>query len=198
MTDDDDLEQLRQTVAAVNARQDALSKKLDRVINFLIGEGPELAEDRFVESRPLWKALQETQEDIDELEQTTASLAADVRARADGGEQTKVERAERHARDEVVRRAAIGDTDGIELAHIKATEVLEQSKPDQNWKYQTVKDAFENLRNRWEALYIKNDPKRLVLVKTGLERELVLTVEESLARDDLTKELISEITQTPG
>lgn len=189
MSDADD--DLGQQVQALNARLDATNKRLDNLINLIIGDEASIAEERFSTCPAVCAQLKSVQDDIAELESSVANVAADVRTRADGGEQTKVERAERHARNELVRRAAVTDTDGIELAHLRATDVLEQQKPEQNMKYQTVKDAYENLRDRWEAIYIKDDPKRLVLVESGLSRELVLSVQEDLARDDLAKELIS-------
>jgi len=189
MSDEDD--DIGQQVRALNARLDATNKRLDNLINLIIGDEASIAEERFSTCPALFAQLDSVQDDIAELESSVASVAADVRTRADGGEQTKVERAERHARNELVRRAAVTDTDGIELAHLQATDVLEQQKPEQNMKYQTVKDAFENLRERWEAIYIKDNPKRLVLVDSGLSRELVLSAQEDLARDDLAKELIS-------
>lgn len=192
MSDEDG--DLRQQVNALNARLDATNKRIDRVINLIVGEEQNFADDKFDTCEPLWQQLAAMRDDVDDLEASMASIAADVKTRADGGEQSKVQRAERHARNELVRRAAVTSTDGVELAHLPATDVLEQQKPDQNMKYQTVKDAFENLRQRWGAIYIKDDPKRLVLVESGLSRELVLSAEEDLGRDGLTKELISGTT----
>lgn len=188
MTDDDEIDR---RLDGLEARMDAMGKRFDRLVSFLIGDEPDFAEDRFDEAAPIWTQLDELDDEIAELQQDVASIAADVRTRTDGGDLSKVERAERHARNELVRRAADLSNNGTELAVLQASTALEQSKPSQNWHYQTVKDAFENLRSKWEAVYIKNEPKRLILLERGLSRELLLTVEEDLGRDDLTKELIS-------
>lgn len=110
----------------------------------------------------------------------------------DCDEPSKKEIAIRESRDVLVRQAAV---EGTNAPPITASKVQEQAKP------QTVKDAWDDLAQRWEAFRVvdgEKDQRRLLLATANVDTELAHVVEESLGRDGITKRLISAISQEEG
>lgn len=183
----DDIEQELQ---AMNARLDAFKKRQEAIIELLIGRDRVLTEQEVTAHRNLLDELADLDEQTDSLERRAEAAIAEVSARSDGGEVTKKDIARKEARNELVRSAA---TSRNGESTITVSEIQKQARPQTELNYQTVKDAFYDLQARWECLSVdESGERRLVLDVEEISRQLVVTVEEDLGRNDLTKELISQ------
>lgn len=168
-------------------------------------------EDIFIAGQPVGILLSKQQDRVNELEELVADLQIDVQQaqqtatnalgvaratdtgiRADGSP-SKVDVARMTARNELVKRALI-DRSSSAGGGITVGEVQQMCRPEHEMAYQTVKDAFGDLVEKWDGMVNGENEagKRAVMVDTKrLTKELVGVVEEDLGRDDLTKRLIS-------
>lgn len=81
MTDEFDAEQ---EIQALQARLDATNRRLDNVIELLIGDSAELFQPRFVDTAPVYDQLATAQTEIEDLRREIASLTETDDLRADG------------------------------------------------------------------------------------------------------------------
>jgi hypothetical protein len=193
MTDPED------RITALEARLDAISKRQGVLIGLLIGEQRELADGEVETARNVFDQLADLEDEIQQVEDIAASAAASAKQRrADGGQgQTKVQIAEEIARDTAVKRL-VQDSSVAEGSGVTVSEVQERGKPQHEFRYQTVKDAFRNLSQTWHECRVKTDPRKLVVKRDAVSKELAAAVEDSLGRENLTKRLISEKQQGGG
>ena len=187
---DEDVEELKQQVTALEARLDAYQTKFERLLQLVCDDPDEFGTIDVAAEEAILSRLDDHDDRITEAEDDVARAIASARVRAaDGGEgKTKVGIAEEIARNEVVRRAAKNQND----ARVKATKVQELARPQHELAYQTVKDALRNLSSQWRELRVRKDPRALELGVNQVTRELTAVVDDDLASLDATKLLISE------
>ncbi|PSQ51597.1 hypothetical protein BRD20_10080 [Halobacteriales archaeon SW_8_65_20] len=164
-------------------------------------------QDIWVADQPLGKIIERQRKRIDELESKieaveetavdankTAETAlgtagmTDTGIRADGNP-SKVEIVRQTARDHLVKNGLKHNEQSLTL-----TKLMDMCEPEHDVAYQTAKDAAKTLATRWEGLALGENvsgTKSLKADPSEYEKSLVGVVEESLGRDDLTKELIS-------
>jgi len=186
------IQELEQQVQALEARLDAQQTKFNRVIKLLCEDKAEFNMLDAEQEEPVFSRLDEQDERLEEVEDTSARAIVNSRKRtADGGEsKTKVEVAEDIARNEIVRRATKKPKQDV--VRLKATKIQEMARPQHELAYQTVKDALRNLNQQWRELRVRKDPRELELGLGQVTRELTAVVDEDLADVDATKILISE------
>lgn len=162
-------------------------------------------EDIFIAGQPFGVLLTNLQSDVRAIEGTledheeqieanavsaqSALGVAQARSRADGGETTKKERAEKKSRNELVRRACLGQGRQIPVRKVK-----DMCKPEMTVYQQTVEDAWDELVARWSCFKrteTENGLKALKVEPSRIPDELVHAVEDDLDRDDLSKRLLS-------
>jgi len=205
MTEDDLAErvrQLEQQNKALKAKLSAYEKKFDRLLTLCIGQDREFAEFDTQMDMPLYDRTERLDDRLAEVEKDATSALAVTKTRADGGDRSKVDVAAELTRDELVRKAVKGhdrsESDGEGLL---VSDVQRMARPQTDLAYQTVKDAWGNLETNWGAILVGNgeDGNRRAKIKTeAIGRPLLAAVEESLGRDDLTKELISRKESAEG
>jgi hypothetical protein len=153
--------------------------------------------DRIDELERKLEAVEDTAVQADQKASTAmgAAKATDDGVRADGAP-AKVDAARFAARDYLVKNALTSRTQSVTLS--KITELVE---PEHDIAYQTAKDAADDLAHRWRGIGKRPNEagnKALHAVPAEFEKDLVAVVEESLGRDDLTKELISRREEVGG
>lgn len=168
-------------------------------------------DDIFVAGHPVGILISKQQEKIKALEERVADVEVDAQqaqqtatnalgvaratdrgVRADGSP-SKVDIARMTARNELIKRALI-DRSSSAGGGITVGEVQQMCRPEHEMAYQTVKDAFGDLVEKWDGMVTGTNEagNRAVMVDTKrVTKELVGVVEEDLGRDDLTKRLIS-------
>jgi hypothetical protein len=184
----------------LNALVDAQRKKMNRIVALLIGSERDFGQFDVQMVENIWDQIDDLDERLDLAEQDVATALATSQARSDGGEPTKKEIALRETRNELVRKAATGTgkSDGV---GVTASDVQQMGRPKVELAYQTVKDAWHELAQRWDAIVVTNGEdgtRRAKLMRDEVTRELVAVVEDDLGRDDLTKRLISRKTTGEG
>lgn len=188
----DEIQDLRRKNNALEARLEAMTKRQNRLFELLIGEERDPSEPVVDESRNFFDRIADLEDTVQDVEQSAKAAIAQNAARADGGETTKKEIAQNEARNELVRLAAKARGNNHQVT---VGDVQQQARPQTELAYQTVKDAFYDLQTGWNAFRVdtnEQDQRVLRVDEKEVSRELTVTVEESLGRDDLTKELISE------
>lgn len=177
----------------LNALVDANRKKMNRIVSLLIGQERDFAEIDVQMVENFWDQLDDVDQRLELAEQDVATALATAETRSDGGEPTKKEVALRETRNELVRKAATGSgkSDGV---GVTVSDVQQMARPKVELAYQTCKDAWYDLAQRWDAIAVtegEDGTRRAKLQRDAVTRELVAVVEDDLGRDDLTKRLIS-------
>lgn len=176
---------------ALRARLDAFQRRFER-LSILLGDDPEYFAEMDVQMEmSIMPWLTELDERLEETERYASATLARQRARSDGGSMSKVGRARKLARNELVRRAAQTNRSKIQLPY---TKVQELGRPRDEFRYQTVKDAINDLVEAWDCLSTgeNDDGQKVVRIdSTEIPKLLVSQVELDLAREDLTQKLMS-------
>lgn len=197
MSDDLDerVAELERENRELRALVDAQSKKMDRIIELLVGCERDFSEVETDMIENLLDRTERLEENVDEVQTDAgAALARAKTARSDGGSVTKKEIARNTTRNELVRSAIKGWAKSDDGTGLSVGDVQNMAKPQTKLHYQTVKDAWEDLAMDWGAIIVtdaEDGERRAKIKKQAITRELVAVVEDDLGRDDLTKELIS-------
>lgn len=188
MTDEGLLKALRSKLASVNetladdgyAEFQAAAKE----------HGHENALDWFEDLERRLDAVEDTAIDADKKASTAMATAgmADDGIRTDGNP-SKTDIARQTARDHLVKEGLRNNVTSLPISNID-----EMCGPSVDLAYQTAKDAATSLASRWDGIAVGTNEAGNKALKTDpdhWDKELVAVVEESLGRDDLTKQLIS-------
>jgi len=185
----DRIDTLERENTALEARVDALQRKLDSVIQLCIGER-ELTETGVEGHESLLTAVDRVDEEIDDVDdaaRTAVSMAKAQKGR-NGGEKITVAR--ETARDQLVKQACRTG----KRHHMTVAEVQNRAEPETELNYQTVKDAFKDLQRQWGAFVEgenESGTRCLKVNPNALSRDLTKTTERNIDADGLTKTLIS-------
>lgn len=135
---------------------------------------------------------EQLRERVDELEAIAEQAMVVASAGHDPDGESKVERAKRLTRNELVRRTAMGGH--TRDRPITTTKVREMARPETELKWQTVKDAWADLQEEWPCFRetTKNGTQALTVSKTDIPKALARAVEADLDREDLTKRLVGD------
>jgi len=196
MTDKDErIAELERENQALEARVDALNKKVKTLTKLVIGE--QRTEDGGLHHPDLEDAvnffdrMEGLEDEFEDIETTARSAIATTDTAADGGQTGKKQMARNKARNRLIVNLARSSSPKQKM---KFTTVIDEIKRAEI-AYQSVKDACEALALDWDAFEIGTDEEGDKVIKVFLNdvtKELTYRVEEDLARDDLTKRLISQ------
>lgn len=152
-------------------------------------------EDRIAELEAENKRLRE---EFGEIRTTAEQAMVVASAGHDPDSESKVDRARRLTRNELVRRAAMGGP--LPDRPITVSTIQAMARPEQDLAYQTVKDAWNDLRSEWPCFRetTKNGTKALTVSNQDISKALSRAVEVDLERDDLTTRLMSDEREEGG
>ncbi|WP_226479187.1 hypothetical protein [Natrinema amylolyticum] len=135
---------------------------------------------------------EQLRERVDELEAIAEQAMVVASAGHDPDGESKVERAKRLTRNELVRRAAMGGP--ARDRPITTTQVREMARPETELKWQTVKDGWADLGEEWPCFRetTKDGTQALTVSRSDISKSLARAVEANLERDDLAKRLVGD------
>lgn len=133
------------------------------------------------------------EDDLELIEQEAATALGvanevDDGARSDGGP-SKQKRAELLSRNEVVRRAITGETNG---GGVTVKAVKSMARPETELYHKEVTRAWRQLAQKWEPFRVDAPEDKVQMLKADaadLTPELVRVVERDLNRDGLLDQL---------
>lgn len=190
--------------------QKNLDEELERIdgnVNGLFAKVSSL-NDRIDELETL---LEDLQEEVDDA-QDDATMALNIAAQteesraADGGP-TKKTQARRMSRDQVIKATAEGVGSGAHthsgksaniVGSVEVKDVQRMAEPQTDLKWQTVVDAWKDLKKEWPCFEVQDDPKQLTVDPREIPHDLPRVVERSLDRDDLVKRLVDGYGELEG
>lgn len=194
---DEEIEELREEVTELqqenqklNALVSALQKKVSNLEDIVVGENRDTATDTVEESLNIFDRVNEIEQEMDEMSRTARAAVAASDARADGSGPTKKELAMKEGRNKLVTNAATSTAKKQKIKFARIQDNVDKT----DVRYQTVKDAANELVAKWDAIEKTKDESGewvLTLQENEISKELVYVVENDLGRDDLTKRLIS-------
>lgn len=137
---------------------------------------------------------EQLRERLDAIE-AKADQALTAASGGDPDDRTDTEHARVLTRNILVTDAA-EFTDEQTVAKVTIAQVRDRAKPQRSLKWQTVRNAWDDLLGEWPSFREgqKDGQQALTLPKQNATKALVRTVERDLGRDDLAKRFVGEKT----
>lgn len=180
---------LKQQLRAKDARIDALNTKLNAQKELLIGER-EMTEHEVESHESLVSCVDRLDDDVEAAEDAATTAVRMAKHAKNSGTGEKIDAARQIARDHLVKEAARTRTS----TSVTVGTVQEKADPQHDLAYQTVKDAFGDLKRNWGALNEttnESGTRVLAINPDAVGRDLAKTTERSVGQDGLAKRLIS-------
>lgn len=147
------------------------------------------SDEQRIRDSPVVDRLLALEDRLDEVEQLSEQAlgVAQTNARDSGGDLTKKRVALLKSRNELVRRAAVGQS-GSAGSGVTVSDIQDMALPEVQLYRQTVLDAWDELVANWSCFSTgsgEDGVTRLKVEKTSIQPELIGAVEHALDRDDL-------------
>jgi hypothetical protein len=191
----DRIETLENEQNELEMRLEAMTTRIDNVLNLVIGEDREVTEDS-IEARPsIIETLDQVADDVGEAKRTAKDAEASV---AEVEDRVKVsssvqDRVRVSIRDRLVKNALLGNHDA-EYVGLKLAEVDEKTPVDLDVAWTQAKRAASALATNWDAFVIDTDQEGDQVVRViipAISADLANRCESSLDRDDLANIVVA-------
>jgi len=191
----DRIAELEQQVEALRARNDALSRKLDTLVDIIIGEERELHEPSIEARDALLQTIDDVATDATAARQEAEGASAAVESVSERvQESSKQARIDAEVRDHLVKKALLG-TASRDARKLALADVDDITPADLDVSWQEAKRCRDRLVTEWAAFVAVetgDDQQAIGVSKSRITTDLANTCGRSLGRDDLANTVVGE------